>query len=201
KLDAVLRGQAKESLLDTYPSERRPHVHAILRDAVDLGTLIHRSDPESARARDAEALAAGSATRLTPRWYPIGDGLCAAPTPARLPFPQPLLEDGRRHDRRLARGFAFVGPPRLASVAGDRIGPLGSVHLHEPEPAIRDWLASHDAELAVVRPDRLVLGVGSSLDDLEAILRPWSALRCPGRDIHGSASPAPDRPFSALESP
>ncbi|MEM8930968.1 MAG: bifunctional 3-(3-hydroxy-phenyl)propionate/3-hydroxycinnamic acid hydroxylase [Acidobacteriota bacterium] len=172
KLDAVLRRQARPSLLDTYRSERQPHVRAILRDALALGVEIHRADASSARSRDTEALASGAATRLEPRWYPVGDGLCTQAAPARFPFPQPLLADGRRHDRRLSSGFAFIGPRRFAAAVEARLGGLGVVQIHDPEPAIRDWLAAHDVTLVVVRPDRLVLGVGSSLDDLETILRP-----------------------------
>lgn len=40
KLDAVLRGELPESLLDSYQAERQPHVRKVTRAAVNIGRLI-----------------------------------------------------------------------------------------------------------------------------------------------------------------
>ena len=48
KLAAVIGGQADAALLDTYQSERVPHVRTFIETAVRLGDLIHVTDPESA---------------------------------------------------------------------------------------------------------------------------------------------------------
>jgi len=53
KLHAVLHHRAHDSLLDTYESERAPHVQAFIELAVRLGDIIQTTDPEAARQRDA----------------------------------------------------------------------------------------------------------------------------------------------------
>ena len=53
KLDGVLVGELPSSVLDTYPSERTPHVRAVTEVAVATGELISTTDPAVAAARDA----------------------------------------------------------------------------------------------------------------------------------------------------
>jgi len=53
KLEAVLRRKAAPSLLDTYESERAPHVRALIELAVRLGNIIQTTDPALAAERDA----------------------------------------------------------------------------------------------------------------------------------------------------
>jgi 3-(3-hydroxy-phenyl)propionate hydroxylase len=45
KLDAVLRGRADAKLLDTYQSERRPHVHDMIKTAVDMKSFVSVANP------------------------------------------------------------------------------------------------------------------------------------------------------------
>ncbi|HEX5401270.1 MAG TPA: bifunctional 3-(3-hydroxy-phenyl)propionate/3-hydroxycinnamic acid hydroxylase [Pseudonocardiaceae bacterium] len=52
KLDLVLRGQADDTLLDTYEQERRAHVPHAVKMSVDLGKVICQLDPKAARDRD-----------------------------------------------------------------------------------------------------------------------------------------------------
>ena len=56
KLDLVMKRAAPPSLLDTYMEERKPHVRAIIEQAVELGKVVCVSDPELAATRDAELL-------------------------------------------------------------------------------------------------------------------------------------------------
>ena len=58
KLDAVLRGKALDSLLDTYGSERIGHVRHFIDLSVGLGRVICVTDPVAAAARDAQMKAA-----------------------------------------------------------------------------------------------------------------------------------------------
>lgn len=53
KLAAILRGQAGECLLDTYERERRPHVEAMIREAVRLKDFVSVSSHGWARVRNA----------------------------------------------------------------------------------------------------------------------------------------------------
>ena len=60
KLDLVLAGKAPDSLLDTYGEERKPHVAAIIEQAVALGRVVCVRDPGEAAARDAVLLSGGA---------------------------------------------------------------------------------------------------------------------------------------------
>src|SRR6185369_10328484 len=72
KLAAVLRGGAPESLLDTYESERRPHVEAFIELAVKLGAILQETDPAKAAERDAR-FASGAEMFDFPQ-PPLGSG-------------------------------------------------------------------------------------------------------------------------------
>lgn len=52
KLDLVLKGQANDSLLDTYQVERRPHARDVIDLSMYLGKVICISDPKVAAQRD-----------------------------------------------------------------------------------------------------------------------------------------------------
>jgi 3-(3-hydroxy-phenyl)propionate hydroxylase len=51
KLAARARDGAPESLLDTYESERRPHVETFIELAVKLGAVLQETDPPGRRTR------------------------------------------------------------------------------------------------------------------------------------------------------
>ncbi|WP_317161748.1 bifunctional 3-(3-hydroxy-phenyl)propionate/3-hydroxycinnamic acid hydroxylase MhpA [Burkholderia cenocepacia] len=52
RLDAVLRGEAEETLLDSYGLERQAHATALIEFAVMLGKIICVLDPAKAEERD-----------------------------------------------------------------------------------------------------------------------------------------------------
>lgn len=73
KLDAVMRGQAADHLLDTYTEERKRHVRTVVGHAKSFGQIIGELDPQAARARDqrlADELASGRAETVRQRFIP-----------------------------------------------------------------------------------------------------------------------------------
>jgi 2-polyprenyl-6-methoxyphenol hydroxylase-like FAD-dependent oxidoreductase len=58
KLALVLAGRSGENLLDSYCSERKPHVAGLIRLSVEVGRITCTTDRNEARGRD-EALLAG----------------------------------------------------------------------------------------------------------------------------------------------
>ncbi|KMO82051.1 bifunctional 3-(3-hydroxy-phenyl)propionate/3-hydroxycinnamic acid hydroxylase [Mycolicibacterium obuense] len=52
KVDAVIRGRADETLLDTYQTEREPHHDAMTQRAVTFGKVVMTARPSVARLRD-----------------------------------------------------------------------------------------------------------------------------------------------------
>jgi 3-(3-hydroxy-phenyl)propionate hydroxylase len=57
KLKLVLDGEAPETLLDTYQTEREPHVRAMIQTAIAMGQVVCAVDPQMVAARDAGMLA------------------------------------------------------------------------------------------------------------------------------------------------
>jgi len=189
KLDLVLAGRASEALLESYESERNPHVRGLIDLAVALGRVICVPDPAEAAARDRRMIAEARERK--------------APVPARLPplGPGLLLE----HDP--AAGHLFVqGRVRRGDVAGlfdDVVGsgwtllsPIGdpaayldpelaaffasiggiSAHIAADGP-IEDvsggyarWFEEHGAAVALQRPDFYVFGTAPALDGAAALV-------------------------------
>ncbi len=150
KLAAVLRGDAPDSLLDTYESERLPHVRAFIELAVKLGAVLQETDPTAAATRDAR-FAAGAQMFDFPQPQ-LGPGCRAgAPPPVGTTFPQPRLADGRLMDDAIGQRFAIVGEVGLLT------------HLR-PDAVLlpgvgSEWLERHGVRAALLRPDRYIFDV------------------------------------------
>lgn len=127
KLDAVLRGQAGEALLDSYEAERKPHAAAMTREGIRMKDYVSMVNPLGTALRNA-------LTRVLTRLPGIGSFICRGdfiPKPTYragsylgLPrrgfrsaegrlMPQALLRgpDGRRQrfDDLAGAGFVLVG--------------------------------------------------------------------------------------------
>ena len=116
KFAAVLRAARRPALLDTYQSEREPHVRAVISAAIAAGRYICERDPAAARERDETLRAAmgkpapASASDLIP---PIRAGIVDADDEARpgtgARFIQPFVDvAGRRMLLDDATGGGFV---------------------------------------------------------------------------------------------
>ena len=181
KLDRVLHG-ADAVLLDSYQSERAPHVREYVATAVRLGDIIQTTDPQVAAARDRQFEKEGQQeiVNLAPQ---LGPGIHTGTLPAGTMPGQPMLSDGRRLDQALGDGFAVVS-------ADDAItAPLSDLERARfatcdtrwvCNAALAPWLAGLDAKALVLRPDRYVFGVANSTADLAQL-----AMQLPfGDDTH-----------------
>lgn len=174
KLEAVLKGRAPDALLDSYETERKPHVRALIELAVRLGDIIQTTDPARAAERDAKFRAGRPEVFELPPQQ-LGPGVFA-PTPgspAGRPFPQPRLADGRLLDELLGRRCAVIGDAATLGAASPatrgRWQRAGATVVDQPEAPLREWLAAHDAQAVILRPDRYIVGVartGAELDRL-----------------------------------
>lgn len=167
KLHRVCRG-APEALLETYASERIPHVSHFIATAVKLGNIIQSTDPLVAAQRDQQFLAQGpqEIVNLSPPLGPgfhLGQGLSGQITA------QPTLSDGRLLDDALDHGFAMVsaqspeGSNMPAHIFRD-LSTLGVQWLHDP--ALRAWLQGLDAQWILLRPDRYVYATAKTSGEL-----------------------------------
>lgn len=178
KLQAVLRGRAGDDLLDTYESERSPHVHAFIELAVRLGDIIQTTDPQRAAERD-RRFQSGQPEIFefpSPR---LGRGLCAdGAAPVGQPFPQPVLSDGRWLDDHTGHRFGVIAPSAWLDDVSPRTrttwAQWGAAILSDAEPALRTWLQQAGAAGVVIRPDRYIQGLVHTATDLDALTARWS---------------------------
>lgn len=181
KLDAVLRGREDESLLDTYESERRPHVHAFIDLAVRLGDIIQTTDPQVAAERDRRFSQSREPEGFDFPQPQLGPGARdEAGSPVGFPFPQSLLADGTRLDDRVGQRFAVIGERDVLSRIHWKDEDVALIEA-ETE-AMSDWLSQHGARAVIVRPDRYVFGIARSKEDLgrlRALLPLQERAKCP----------------------
>jgi 3-(3-hydroxy-phenyl)propionate hydroxylase len=163
KLAAVVRGELPESLLDTYESERSPHVREFIQAAVQLGGVLQTTDVEQARERDAR-MAANPEVFRTPQ-PPLGPGWHTGGHQAGRIAPQPLLDDGSRLDDHLGDRFALVGTAGLLRACRARESARLAVH-EARDAAVAAWLDSLQAEAVLLRPDRHIAAIATGPDEV-----------------------------------
>lgn len=192
KLDVVLRG-ADAQLLDTYQSEREPHVREFITTAVRLGNLIQTTDPKVAARRD-RSFAKGGPQEIVNLAPPLGPGChTGAPHAGTLPG-QPRLSDGRWLDEALAPGFAVVCADagllaRLRATPHAILDTLGTQWLCDG--ALAPWLQALETHVVLLRPDRYVLGTVDTPDAWARLLATLPALiGVPPPDATGPPSAA-----------
>ncbi|MDR5822988.1 MULTISPECIES: bifunctional 3-(3-hydroxy-phenyl)propionate/3-hydroxycinnamic acid hydroxylase [unclassified Caballeronia] len=173
KLGAVLRGEASESLLDTYESERSPHVREFIETAVQLGAVIQMTHPDLANARDRDM--ADAIRRFVTPQPQLGPGAWqedASGTAGHV-APQPRLDDGRLLDDTVGYRFALVALPGVLAACPDLHEPAAQADLVLVESnaaPVRDWLAATGAVAVLLRPDRYVFGVAPDLQAVDGLL-------------------------------
>lgn len=173
KLAAVIRGVAPDSLLDTYESERSPHVREFIETAVQLGSVIQTTHPDAVTSRDSEMTVA-IRNFVTPQ-PKLGPGACLDESPSALVrqiAPQPRLADGRLMDDVVGYRFALVASPALLAACDDiddRATRAG-IHIVSDGAVVNTWLASTGAAAVLIRPDRYVYGVAHDTASLHRLL-------------------------------
>jgi 3-(3-hydroxy-phenyl)propionate hydroxylase len=177
KLANVIRRQAPESLLDTYESERKPHVRKIVEAAVSYGRITCITDPVVAARLHNEWLSNPAPPREKLRFKlpPLSPGPLILEGGGGL-FPQPvergpggMLDDLIGHGFFvLARDEGALGKSRRfwAETAGGLV--MTYAELPPAYKMVRNWLDGRKADAVVVRPDHYVLAVTGNLDEVTA---------------------------------
>ena len=186
RLEAVLKNEAAETLLDSYGLERKAHVIDLTTRIKGIGKIITERDVTKARARDAKLLAdCGGVVTPMPRQDvqpALSAGLLGSVVhPARgTIFPQPLLNQSSgiqvRMDDVYPAGWKIVFSANaghdVAQTAQRHHLPallslkLGSPELTEAEGVLAKWFETHDIQAAIVRPDHYIYGVCQTSQDL-----------------------------------
>lgn len=170
KIADVLDGALPASLLDTYESEREPHVREFIETAVQLGSVIQATDHDAVTARDRDMTAA--MRRFTTPEPHLGEGWHAGAGSGRI-APQPFMDDGSRLDDAVGYRFALVVDSALAEHVCAAMNARQSERVAivaARDAALADWLASTGARALLMRPDRYVAGIAHDLAGVAALL-------------------------------
>jgi 3-(3-hydroxy-phenyl)propionate hydroxylase len=168
KLGRILRGQDGDSLLDTYQTEREPHVREYIEGAVRLGRLINGATVDVVVPACGTEVARMAS--LAPR---LGRGLCGGlPEPRGRLAPQPIGRGGKGMDDRIGYRFAAVVsadlagtlPVALAAMLKQRDVPLVT------DPSYGAWLDGLGVQAVLVRPDRYIFGAAHDARELAALV-------------------------------
>lgn len=172
KLEAVVLHGVDDALLDTYQSERAPHVHAFIDLAVKLGDIIQTTDPEAARARDAKFKAGQPEIFQFPA-PKLGAGVWVNDHPlAGQIFPQPMIDvpSNKGLDQVLQNHFAVIADPDLLqAVDADTLESWQHnqvVQVPWTAPELHAWFVQNKVAAVLLRPDRYILGVAQNSQDL-----------------------------------
>ncbi len=175
KLAAVIHGEANDTLLDTYESERSPHVREFIETAVQLGAVIqttpsHPADPDAAAGETSRAIRAF----VTPQPL-LGEGAHLGPAQPQAGSiaAQPRLSDGRLLDDAVGYRFALVALPQILHDQPGlaELAALTDMALvADGSAALGAWLAEIGASAVLIRPDRYIHGVAHDDASLQALL-------------------------------
>ncbi len=194
KMAWVLQGAASPALLDSYETERSPHVRQLTEIIKGLGRFVCERDEAKARARDhklIEEMGASVQTTLRQDLMPkLGKGLLAsAPHAANgTLFPQPriagtpsrLLDDIIGSGLRLVLSGALLDaalafdqtlPIQVARViAADDAPASNRLTLVESDGVLTAWFALHRCVAVLVRPDNYVFGVAADACGIRSLV-------------------------------
>jgi 3-(3-hydroxy-phenyl)propionate hydroxylase len=179
KLAAVLKGQATESLLDSYQAERKPHVTELTRRACRTGRIITERNRAIATVRNhllRNILRVPAVNAVLEKFTWLPDAryrrgfLSSVKQHAvgwQIPQPWVTAADGSRVrlDDVLGRQWAIVhvGPAPRGSQAWAE---LGVPTIPIVEPTLVRWLRRRKAAAAVLRPDGFVYAAAGSGEPL-----------------------------------
>jgi 3-(3-hydroxy-phenyl)propionate hydroxylase len=166
KLARVVRGESGDELLDTYESERRPHVTTYTTLSAQLANTI-----ETLEATEEEP-PVFQAEALRPR---LGPGVWdeADEAGGRL-SEQPRLSDGRLLDDAVGYRFAVVGDPATVAGLSERsrslLTALDARIVEDFTGDLRSWVVGQGATAVLVRPDRYLAGAAGGPAELDALV-------------------------------
>ena len=188
KLGLVLDGRADPALLDSYQTERRPHVGTIIDMSMYLGQVICQPDPDRAAERDRGFV---DGTHPPPPPFPhLVDGILqraadGLPTPAAgLLSPHSRIRLRGREgwlDDLVGTGFTLIlrgpAPPptrhgaALLARLNIRVVALSSDGSSDLDGRYDAFLREHGLVAMLVRPDFYLFGGAAELSEVDRLLQ------------------------------
>lgn len=188
KISGVLAGTLPDSVLDSYETERQPHVRAVTRRAVFAGNIITERRTAVTRVRNVVFRAVAKVPALNRRlqnlaWVPncyyrrgfFVDGSSSAPGHK---VPQPTVLDGQKSrllddvlgarwnvlHRSNFRDLQWRDLPRVEVLPAGATPRSGAVV--DTDGVLTAWMRKYDATTLVLRPDGVVYAAGNSQNPL-----------------------------------
>ncbi len=167
KLQAHIQDNQNEALLDSYQSERYPHVKAYIDTAISLGHLINSCDTEAGLRTAFDPDAGGNTMKsIAPK---LGAGLSVAGDEhAGSLAPQPMLDNGVLLDDVCGYAPLLLTDKRLPYDAS--LCPGLKVLNSDDHAQLTKVLQQYGAHAVLIRADRYLLGVANTPDQLHALL-------------------------------
>ena len=177
KISGVLSGRYRESILSSYTTERRPHVHEVIKTAVGHGGIIQNRSKVLTFARDCFLKLGAvfpsliSFLRFDLSW-PLGPGLFdLGGGPIGHTIPQCSASD-----EQLGTAFCVVVSDSDFASNVDMEADIDCKQVSElaadedAQSELKAWFADHDAKAVLVRPDRYVYGCSSSVEGVKQMM-------------------------------
>jgi 3-(3-hydroxy-phenyl)propionate hydroxylase len=180
KIAAVLDGSLPESVLDSYETERQPHVREVTSRAVFFGRVITERRPAVTALRNpafrvAMKLPAVGSYLRDARWFPAAyypKGFLSGKRRAAVGHrpPQPFVRDASGERRRLddvlgSRWVLLVSCDSIATqqawsdAGADTLtigGPGTGAEVVDVDGVLTTWMRRHNADVLALRPDGFV---------------------------------------------
>jgi 3-(3-hydroxy-phenyl)propionate hydroxylase len=169
KLERVLRHTSSDQLLDSYQSERSPHVREYINLTIEFGQLINNT-VTSLTGGNLTNLGDGKQTmsQLRPKLGP-GISACGSSKRGRL-LPQFVLKDGRLLDDVVGYRTTLIFAGEVGINVDESLRSefltAGVETVDNPGAELTAWLGEAGAIAVLVGADRNVLGTASSIKEI-----------------------------------
>ncbi len=177
KLLMVIKDEVANKLLDSYETERSPHVRSFIELAVKLGSIIQTTDPAEAKKRDQELLSNPNNIFQFPS-PKLGQGFSAGSDPlVNTIFPQPELKSGLLMDDQVGNNFVLICKNKtlLQDILESNIENAKYLKLNTTSfktliaaehPNVDQWLNERNIALVLIRPDRYIAAASKSSKEM-----------------------------------
>lgn len=181
KLAGIMGGSFHDDALDTYQSERKPHVTSSIELAVAIGWAITGGGATTAAVRKHLAPALGHIpfvrTKVTDSATPrLARSMFVADSPlsrgrAGSLCPNSIVDRRVRVDEVAAGRFLFISNTPLTREQRTEVTRRGATVVEVPASSeLGQWLHRGHARAAIVRPDRTVMATSRSVPSLHTRL-------------------------------
>ena len=173
KLIGVLRDAFGDDLLDSYQTERFPHVREYIELAVKLGGIINTKAADVALPNTSRSAENSQQLRVEKPRIGRSFHFGRSDLIGRL-MTQPVLSDGARLDDRVGQRFCLLIERDLAgalpAALARELDARGIVCVDTTHAEVADWLRSTGHKAVLARPDRYVFGTADDAAELAALV-------------------------------